>query len=89
MDNVYEIVTVSKEGKEADKKLEDFEFFQAIGNGNSQLIIRSLQTKKFVRVLQYPRLCADVDDPKNASKFVLKSRCLFDDYCFVLFYQSE
>ena len=74
VDNAGEIVTVSQANE-----LEDFELFQAVGNGNGQLIIRSIQTETFVRVSQSLRLCADVTDPKNASKFVLKSRYLI--YC--------
>ena len=74
MDSVGEIVTVSQEEKEADNELEDFELFQAVDNAINQLIIRSIQTKKFVRVSESLRLCADVVNPFYASKFVLKSR---------------
>ena len=79
VDNSGEIVTISHKEKEADKEFEDFEFFQAVGNESGQLIIRSIQTKKFVRVSESLRLCADVLHPFNASKFVLKSRYLI--YC--------
>ena len=76
VDNSGEIVTVSQ----YDNELEDFELFQAVGNKNGQLIIRSIQTKKFVRVSELClRLYADVADPFYASKFVLKSRYLI--YC--------
>ena len=73
VDNSGEIVTVSQ----YDNELEDFELFQAVGNKNGQLIIRSIQTKMFVRVSESSlRLCADVVHPFYASKFVLKSRYL-------------
>ena len=71
VDNVGEMVTVSQ----YDKELYDFELFQAAGNGNGQLIIRSVQTNMFVRVISESlRLCADVAHPFDASKFVLKDR---------------
>ena len=68
-----EIVTVCQEEKEAGKELEDFEFFQTTSNESGQLIVRSIQTKKFVRVSESLRLCAAVMHSLNASKFVLKS----------------
>ena len=70
VDNFGDIVTVSQ----ADKEWEDFELFQEGDNENGRLIIRSLQTKKFVRVSEFLRLCAAVMHSLNASKFVLKSR---------------
>ena len=76
VDDAGEIVTVCQEEKEAGKELEDFEFFQTTNNESNQLIVRSIQTKKFVRVSESLRLCADVADPKKANKFVLKSRYL-------------
>ena len=76
VDNAGDIVTVSQEAKEAGKELEDFEFFQTEGNENDQLIIRSIQAKKFVRVSKLKTLCADVIHPSEASKFVLKDRYL-------------
>ena len=76
VDDSDEIVTISHKEKEADKEFGDFELFQAGGNKNGQLIIRSIQTKMFVRVSESLRLCADVVHPFYASKFVLKSRYL-------------
>ena len=76
VDNAGDIVTVSQEAKEVGKELEDFEFFQTEGNENGQLIIRSIQAKKFVRVSKLKTLCADVIHPSEASKFVLKDRYL-------------
>ena len=74
VDNAGEIVTVSQDEKEAGEDSEDFEFVQAAGNESGQLIIRSIQTEKFVRVSESLRLCADVANTLDASKFVLKSR---------------
>ena len=74
------VVAVSREERRAGKDLEDFELIKAEGIEYGQLIIRSLRTKKFVRI-EHNTLHADESDELDASKFVLKSRYLF---CFHL-----
>ena len=83
-----ELVTISQENKETGKVLERFELFQAAGNEKGQLIIRSIQTKMFVRVSESLRLRVDVEDPLGAAKFILKSR-YFDDYYFVFIHYES
>ena len=80
VDSVGDVVAVSREEKRAGKDLEDFELIKAEGIEYGQLIIRSLQIKKFVRI-EHNTLHADESDSLDASKFVLKSRYLF---CFHL-----
>lgn len=81
VDGDGEIVTITQEEKEfAGNDFEDFELIQTSGNDGVQLIIRSIQTQKFVRVSEFKSLRADVTDPIYASKFVLKPRYLFKLY---------
>ena len=72
-DNVGKIMIMTI-SQEAGNDLDDFELFQAVGNENGQLIIRSIRNKMFIHVSKAFRLFADMADPENASKFVLKSR---------------
>ena len=58
------------------KDFEDFELLQPVGNEESQFIIRSLQTKKFVRVAEDKYVSADIVHPLDASKFFLIPRYL-------------
>ena len=76
VDSAGDVMVVSREEKRTGKDLENFELIKGAGNDDGQLIILSIQTKKFVRVSKSLRLRADVSDSMDEGKFVLISRYL-------------